>query len=204
MGNKRNRRSRRHETPSPDRELSEVLVETPMQGNETLTNVSTVIQEPLDENENRPNLIESSQISNEIQVWTENFEQKNNDRIMKIREEKENKFDAIWKEVRTNKTTSIITNPRSEIDEIRSSQPLGSNSIRSNGVHASNIENSDTEDEDNHPLRVSEMHELRNPARPIHRNMRNINETIVSNEDSEEEDYHTFRQPEHVVGMLHC
>ena len=109
---------------------------------------------------------------------------------MKMREEKENKFDAILKEVRTNKTTSIITNPRSEIDEIRSSQPLGSNSIRSNGVHASNKENSDTEDEDNHLLRVSEMHELRNPARPIHRNMRNINETIVSNEDSEEEDYH--------------
>ena len=52
MGNKRNRRSRRHETPSPERELSETQVETPMQGNETLTNVSTVIQEPLGENEN--------------------------------------------------------------------------------------------------------------------------------------------------------
>ena len=87
-----------------------------MQGNETLTNVSTVIQEPLCENENRSNLIEPSQISNEIQVWTENFEQKNNDRIMKMREEMENKFDAILKETRTNKTTSTITNPRSEVD----------------------------------------------------------------------------------------
>ena len=36
MGNKRNRRSRRHETPSPDRELSEAQVETPMQGNESV------------------------------------------------------------------------------------------------------------------------------------------------------------------------
>ena len=54
-----------------------------MQGNETLTNVRTVIQEPLGENENRSSLIEPSQISNEIQVWTENFEQKNIDRIMK-------------------------------------------------------------------------------------------------------------------------
>ena len=90
MGNKRNRRSRRLETPSPDRELSEPQVETPMQGNETLTNVSTVIQGPLGENENRSSLIEPSQISNEIQVWTENFEQKNNDRIMKMREEMEN------------------------------------------------------------------------------------------------------------------
>ena len=191
MGNKRNRRSRRHETPSPERELSETQVETPMQGNETLTNVSTVIQEPLGENENRSSLIEPSQISNEIQVWTENFEQKNNDRIMKMREEMENKFDAILKEIRTSKTTSTITNPRSEINGMQNSQPSGSKSIRSNGVHASNIENSDTENEDDHPLRASDMRELRNPARPLCQNEPNLDETILSEGDSEEEDYHT-------------
>ena len=190
MGNKRNRRSRRHETPSPERELSETQVETPMQGNETLTNVSTVIQEPLGENENRSSLIEPSQISNEIQVWTENFEQKNNDRIMKMREEMENKFDAILKEIRTSKTTSTITNPRSEINGMQNSQPSGSKSIRSNGVHASNIENSDTENEDDHPLRASDMRELRNPARPLCQNEPNLDGTIISEGDSEEEDYH--------------
>ena len=148
-----------------------------MQGNETLTNVNTVIQELLGENESRSNLIESSQISNEIQVWTEEtFEQKNNDRIMKMREEMVNKFDSILKEIRTNKTTSTITNPRSEIDGIQNSQPSGSKSIKSNGVNASDIEISDTEDEDDHPLSASEMHELRNPARPIHQNIQNINE----------------------------
>ena len=129
MGNKRNRRSRR-KTPSPDRDLGEAQVETSMQSNETLTNVSTVIQEPFGGNESSFNLIEPSQISNEIQVWTENFEQKKNDRIMKMRE-MENKFDAILKEIRTNKTTSTRTNPRSEIDGIQNSQPLGSKSIRS-------------------------------------------------------------------------
>ena len=186
----RNRRSRRNETLSPDRDLGEAQVETSMQGNETSTNVSTVIQEPLGENESRSNLIEPSQISNEIQVWRENFEQKNNYRIMKMREEMENKFDAILKEIRTNKTTSIITNPRSEIDEIQNSQPSESKSFRSNGVHASTIENSDTEDEDDHPLRASEMHELRNSARPVYQNIPNLDRTIVSNEDSDEEDYH--------------
>ena len=190
MGNKSNRRSRRLETPSPDRELSEAQVETPMQGNETLTNVSTVIQGPLGENENRSSLIEPSQISNEIQVWTENFEQKNNDRIMKIREEMENKFDAILKEIRTSKTASTITTPRSENDRMQNSQPSGSKNIRSNGVHASNIENSDTENEDNHPLRASDMRELRNPARPLYQNEPNLDETIISEGDSEEEDYH--------------
>ena len=60
MGNKRNRRSRRNETPSPDRNLGEAQVETSMQGNKTLTNVSTVIQQPLGENgenESRSNLL---------------------------------------------------------------------------------------------------------------------------------------------------
>ena len=103
--------------------MSEAQVETSMQGSETLTNVSTIIQEPLGEDESRSNLIEPSQISNEIQVWTENVEQRNNDRIMKMREEMENKFDAILKEIRTNKTTSTITNPRSEIDRTQNSQP---------------------------------------------------------------------------------
>ena len=190
MGNKRNRRSRRHETPSPERELSETQVETPMQGNETLTNVSTVIQEPLGENENRSSLIEPSQISNEIQVWPENFEQKNNDRIVKMREEMENKFDAILKEIRTSKTASTITKPRSEPNGIHNLQPSGSKNIRSNGVHASNIENSDIENEDDHPLRASDMRELRNPARPLCQNEPNLDETIMSKGDSEEEDYH--------------
>ena len=190
MGNKRNRRSRRHETPSPERELSETQVETPMQGNETLTNVSTVIQEPLGENENRSSLIEPSQISNEIQVWTENFERKNNDMIMKMGEEMENQFDAILKEIRTSKTASTITNPRSEPNGIHNLQPSGSKSIRSNGVHASNIDNSDIENEDDHPLRASDMRELRNPARPLCQNEPNLDETIISEEDSEEEDYH--------------
>ena len=68
MGNKKNRRSRRHKTSSPDRDLSETQVETPMLGNKILTNVSTVIQEPLGKNENRSQLIEPSQVSNEIQA----------------------------------------------------------------------------------------------------------------------------------------
>ena len=191
MGNKRNRSSRRHETPSPDRQLSEAQVETPMQGNETLTNVSTVIQEPLGGNENRSSLIEPSQISNEIQVWTENFEQKNNDRIMKMREEMENKFDAILKEIRSSKTTSTITNPRSEPIGIQNLQPSGSKNDKPSGVRATNIENSDTKNEDDHPLRASDMRELKKPARPLCQNVPNLDETIISEGDSEEEDYHS-------------
>ena len=100
MGNRRNRRSRRFETPSPEREASEVRIETPSQGNETLTNVNVQSQESLGETESRPRLVEPSQVSNEIQAWTEIFEQKNNDRITKMREEMENKLDAILMEIK--------------------------------------------------------------------------------------------------------
>ena len=81
MGNRRNRRSRRLETLSQERETSEV--ETPSQGNETLTNVNLQSQESLGETDLRPRLVEPSQVSNEIQAWTEIFEQKNNDRLTK-------------------------------------------------------------------------------------------------------------------------
>ena len=95
MGNRRNRRSRRLETPSPERETSELRVETPSQSNETLTNVNLQNQESLGETDLRPRLVEPNQVSNEIQAWTDVFEQKNNDRITKMREEMENKLDAI-------------------------------------------------------------------------------------------------------------
>ena len=44
MGNKRNRRSRRLETPSPERELNETQVETSTQGNNTLINTESNTQ----------------------------------------------------------------------------------------------------------------------------------------------------------------
>ena len=80
VANTRNRSSRWLETPSPQRETSEVHVEISSQGNETL-NVNLQSQESLGEVDLRPRLVESSQVSNEIQAWTEIFEQKNNNRM---------------------------------------------------------------------------------------------------------------------------
>ena len=77
------------ETPSPDREVEVTQVGTPITGNETLTNVNTVVQGGLGENNLETQFTEPSQINNEIQVWTQIMEQKNNDRIEKMREEME-------------------------------------------------------------------------------------------------------------------
>ena len=165
--NKRKRRSTILETPSTDREFSAAQVETPDQGNETLPNFGTVVQESLGGAETRPQLVESSQISNDIQVCTENVEQKTNNRIMKMRKEMENKLDAVLKGMRTNRSASTIRNPRSEMNGIQNCQPSGSKNDRCNEVHASNVENSDTENEGDHPLRAPNMRELKNPARPF-------------------------------------
>ena len=62
-----------------------------------------------------------------------------------MREEMDNKLETIVKEIVSNKSLSITTNPRSEKAGAQNSQPSGSKSI---GVHASNIENSDSENED--------------------------------------------------------
>ena len=155
MGNRRNRRSRRLETPSPDSETSEIRVETPSQGNETLTNVNLQSQESLGGTDLGPRLVEPSQVSNEIQAWIEIFEQKDKDRTTKMREEKKNKLDAILLEINTSKSTSMTTNPRSEINEIGNMQPSGSGGKRSMGVNASDNESLDSENED-FPLNASE------------------------------------------------
>ena len=120
MGNKRSRRSRRLETPSPSREEN---VETPNPGNATLTNSNLVDQENLGPNILDNQLTEPSLISNEIQVWTQEMEKRNNDRIGKMREEIDSKFEAILKEIKNNKNESTITNPRSETIETQNTQP---------------------------------------------------------------------------------
>ena len=67
MGNKRNRRSRRLKTPSPEREVNNTQLETPNTGNETLTNSNVNVQGDLGNNSENQ-LTEPSQTSYEIQV----------------------------------------------------------------------------------------------------------------------------------------
>ena len=98
-------------------------VGTPFTGNETLTNVNTVVQGDLGGNNLENQFTEPSQISTEIQVWTQIVEQKNNDRIEKMRVEMENKLESILKEIKSNKSASTVTNQRSKTNEIKDSQP---------------------------------------------------------------------------------
>ena len=192
MGNKRSTRSRRLATPFPDRGLSETQVETPNPGNVTLTNSNVDVQEGLGGNSSINHLTEPSLLNSEIQIWTQIMEQKNDAKIEKMREEMDNKLEAILKEVKSNKTASTMTNPRSDINEIQDPQPSGSKTVRSMGVRASNNENSDSENDD-YPLRTSKMKDLRHPAKPLFRSESDVDVTIHSDEESDiEEDYLWF------------
>ena len=100
------------------------------------------------------------------------------------------KLEAILREVKSNKTASTMTNPRSDFNEMQASQPPGSKTAKSIGVHASNNENSDSEIED-FPLRASKMKDLKHPAKSLFRSESDVDVTIHSDEESDiEEDYH--------------
>ena len=191
MGNKRSRRSRRLATPSPERETSETRVDSPGTGNITLTNSNLNVQESLGGLNSEHPLREPSQISDEIQVWTQIVERKNTERIEKMREEMDNKLEAILKEIKPNKGASMTTNPRSDINEIQEPQPSGSRIDPPIGVHASNKENSDSENDD-YPLRASKTKDPKHPTKPLFRSESDIDINIYSDEESEAEieDYH--------------
>ena len=190
MGNKRNRRSRRFATPSPDREVRETRIDSSESDIITLTNSNPDVQERLGEPNLENQLKESSQISDEIQVWTQIVERKNTERIEKMREEMDNKLEAILKEIKYNKCASTVTNPRSDVNEIQEPQPSGSRTDPSIGVRASKNENSDSENDD-YPLRASKMKDLKHPAKPLFRSESDVDVTIHSDEESDiEEDYH--------------
>ena len=151
------------ETPSPARETSETQIETPNVGNMTLTNSNVFVSENLEDCSSENQLTEPCEIINEIQVRKKINEQKNNDRDdrdIKMREEMGIMLETIFKEIRANKNTSIVTNARSEPKETQSMQPTRSKPDKSIGFDASNNVNSDQENED-YPPKASEIRELR-------------------------------------------
>ena len=138
-------------------------------------------------------LTERSQVNKDIQIKTQIFEQKNNERIekMKIETEKDLKLETIVKKIRSSKSVSTRTNLRSESNETQSMQAYRSKNDTTISVLASANENSKQEDED-YPPKASAIKYLWYPAKPLYRNERYLDTTKISNEDSEEEDYHSW------------
>ena len=111
MGNKRNRRSRRGQSPSLERELSTSEIET-SQGNETVIetlsnfeNVSSVRDEEIA-------LDSGTQNENEMQIWTQRISDKTNKIVANLRKETDEKLEKILKEMKNNRRTQSVPNKR--------------------------------------------------------------------------------------------
>ena len=93
MGNRRNRRTRRTESRSPDRDVN--TSETSFtRGNATLTNVSENVNNVFDRNLGNE-ITEPSQISNEIEMISQRLAEQNNSKMTQIEEQLNNKFEEI-------------------------------------------------------------------------------------------------------------
>ena len=104
MGNNRNRRSRRGQSPLIERELSTSEIET-SQGNETVIetlcnfeNVSSVRDEELA-------LYSGTQNENEMQIWTQRISDKTNKEVANLRKEMDEKLEKLLKEMKNNRRT---------------------------------------------------------------------------------------------------
>ena len=191
MGNKRNRRSRRGQSPSLERELSASEIET-SQGNETVIetlsnfeNVSSVRDEEIA-------LDSGTQNENQMQIWTQRITDKTNKEVTNLRKEMDEKLEKILKEMKNNRRTQSVPNRRYREQNTPRAGTSKYISNEDGEENASEPENQECEIQDN-PFRPSNLNELRTPMQPLSIRNIDLNDSVVINEDRTGEDYHTTR-----------
>ena len=176
MGNKRNRRSRRVESQSSDRD--ENISETSFtQGNATLVDVFENVKNVFDRNLGSE-LTEPSQISNEIEAKTQRLSEQNYHKMTQIEQQLNSKLEEILKEIRTNKENNLVDDG----EDAEDNRPSTSNSINRylRKKHASNNEIDKNRYQDNR-FQSSEMQELRQPSTPFGVANATLDNTITIN-----------------------
>ena len=188
MGNKRNRRSRRGQSPSLERELSASEIET-SQGNETVIetlsnfeNVSSVRDEEIA-------LDSGTQNENEMQVWTQRITDKTNKEVTNLRKGMDEKLENILKEMKNNRRTQSVPNRRYREQNTPRAGTSKYISNEDGEENASEPENQECGIQDN-PFRPSNLNELRTPMQPLSIQNNDLNDSVVINEDRTQEDYH--------------
>ena len=200
MGNKRNRRSRRIESQSSDRE--ENTSETSFtQGNATLVDVSENVNNIFDRNLGSE-LTEPSQISNEIEVISQRLFEQNSKKMTQIEQQLNSKFEEILREIRTNRESNLANDE----EDAENNRPGPSNSKNRNlrNNHASNttLDRDKNQDDRFYP---SEMSELRQPYTPVGIANVTLDETIIINGNRQENaDHHNcpYRSETFVHALL--
>ena len=188
MGNKRNRRSRRGQSPSLERELSASEIET-SQGNETVIQTLSNFENVSSVRDEETALDSGTQNENEMQVWNQRIADKTNKEVTNLRKEMDEKLEKILKEMQNNRRTQSVPNRRYREQNTPKAGTSNNISNEDGEENASEPENQEREIQDN-PFRPSNLNELRTPMQPL--NIRNIdlNDSVVMNEDRTQEDYH--------------
>ena len=187
MGNKRNRRSRRVESQSSDRDEN-VSEASFTQGNATLVDVSENVNNIFDRNLGSE-LTEPSQISNEIEVISLRLSEQNDHKMTQIEQQLNSRFEEILKEIKTNKKNDLVDVEKDAEDDRPGTSNSGNKHLRRK--HASNNEINRNKNQDNH-FQSSEMHELRQPSTPFGIVNATLDDTIIINENGQEADYHNY------------
>ena len=117
MGNKRNRRSRRVESQSSDRDKNTSGTSF-TQGNAILVDVSENVN--IFDRNLGSKLTEPSQIRNEIKAISQRLSEQNNQKITQIEQQLSSKFEEIIKEIRT-KRESDLANDEEDAEDNRPS-----------------------------------------------------------------------------------
>ena len=188
MGNRKNRRSRRIQSPSLERELSASEIET-SQGNETVIetlsnfeNVSSVRDEEI-------TLDSGTQNENEMQIWTQRITDKTNKEVTNLRKEMDEKLEKILKEMKNNRRTQSVPNRRYQEQNTPKAGTSKYISNEDGEENASEPENQECEIQDN-PFMPSNLNELRTLMQPLSIQNIDLNDSVVINEDRTQEDYH--------------
>ena len=188
MGNKRNRRSRRGQSPSLERELSTSEIET-SQGNETVIEILSNFENVSSVRDEEIALDSGTQNENEMQIWTQRKSDKTNKEVANLRKEMDEKLEKIMKEMKNNRRTQSVPNRRYREQNTPRAGTSKHTSNEDGEENASEPENQECEIQDN-PFGPSNPNELRTPIQPLSTQNIDLNDSVVINEDRTGEDYH--------------
>ena len=190
MGNKRNRRSRRGQSPSLERELSTCEIET-SQGNETVIETLSNFENVSSVRDEEMALDSGTQNENEMQIWTQRISHKTNKEVANLRKGMDEKLEKILKEMKNSRRAQSV--PSRRYQEQDTPKAGTSKNIDNEGdeENASEPENQEYEIQDN-PFRPSNLNELRTPIQPLNMQNINLNDSVAINEDRTGEDYHSI------------
>ena len=187
MRNKRNRRSRRGQSPSLERELNTREIET-SQGYETVIETLSNFENVSSVRDEETALDSGTQNENEMQIWTQRITDKTNKEVTNLRKEMDEKLEKILKEMKNNRTQSV-PNRRNREQNTPKAGTSKYISIEDGEENASEPENQECEIQGN-PFRPSNLNELRTPMQPLSIQNIDLNDSVVINEDRTGEDYH--------------